>query len=164
MRALCIVITLLAVTHANAYEQFVSPNRQFEAYTTAHWRDGSGMKLFLRRANAPRTGVLLRENNRWIDAKWSPDSRFLAVIDHFDGHIADVYVFGISAADAAPTLLYHTPELLTYDVQWDVIGWRVARREIVLDKRVKHESPASIRHEKIVAHIGTKPSKLKEAE
>ena len=64
----------------------------------------AGMKLFLHRANSRDPGVLLKENNRWIDAKWSPDSRFLAIIDHLDGHIADVYVFGVGAADAAPTL------------------------------------------------------------
>lgn len=78
----------------------------------------------------------------WIDAKWSPDSQFLAVIDHPDGHIADVYVFGITAADAhAPTvaLLYHTPNALTYDVRWDVVGWHTEKREIVLKQEVRDQ-------------------------
>jgi hypothetical protein len=161
MRALFAAVSVLLVANALAGEhQFIAPNGKFEAYTTAANEDGSGMKLFLRRANSRDAGVLLRENNRWIDAKWSPDSQFLAVVDHLDGHISDVYVFGVSAADAGTTLLYHTPGLHTYDVTWEVTGWDVQRREITLDKAVKHEMPGRITHEKVVARIGTKPLRL----
>ena len=164
MRAL-LAMSLLLVAKALADEHhFASPNGEFEAYTIAANEDGTGMKLFLRRANSPDAGVLLRQNTRWIDAKWSPDSRFLAVVDHLDGHISDVYVFGVGAADAAPTLLYHTPDLHTFDVRWDVSGWHVLRREIVLDKQVKYKFPGKITHEQIVARIGTKPLKLEPTE
>ena len=142
MRTL-LAISLLCVTQALAGgHQFVSPNGGFEAYTTAANDDGSGMKLYLRRTNSRDTGVLLRQNNRWIDAKWSPDSQFLAVIDHLDGHISDVYVFHVAGADAAATLLYHTPDLHRYNVQWEVTAWDVARREILLEKVVKPEMGA----------------------
>jgi hypothetical protein len=161
MRAILAAISVLVVAEALAGEhQFVSPNGEFEAYTIPANEDGSGMKLFLRRANSRDAGVLLRQNNRWIDAKWSPDSRFLAVIDHLDGHISDAYVFGIATADAAPTLLYHTPDLHKYDVKWEVAGWDLAHREVVLDKEAKYEFPGRITHEKIVARIGTEPLKL----
>jgi hypothetical protein len=160
MRAL-LAIPLLFVAEALAGDHhFVSPNGEFEAYTTAANEDGTGMKLFLRPANSRGTSVLLKENNRWIDVKWSPDSRFLAVIDHRDGHISDVYVFGVAAADSAPTLLYHTPDLHRYDVQWEVTGWDVARREVVLEKAVKQEMPGIITHEKVTARIGTESLKL----
>ena len=96
--------------------------------------------------------------------KWSPDSRFLAVINHLDGHISDVYVFSAGAADAAPTLLYHTPDLRTYDIKWEVTGWDAERREIILDKEVKHEMPGKITHEKVVARIGTEPLKFEDTE
>lgn len=160
-----LAISVLFVAEAFAGEHhFASPNGEFEAYTIAANEDGTGMKLFLRRANSPDAGVLLRQNNRWIDAKWSPDSRFLALIDHHDGHISDVYVFGVTAVDAVPTLLYHTPDLHRYDVKWEVSGWDLSRREVVLAKEVKHEMPGRIRHEKIVARIGTKPLKLQPTE
>jgi hypothetical protein len=81
-------------------------------------------------------------------------------MDHLDGHISDVYVFGVTVADAGPALLYHTPDLHKYDVQWEVTGWEVSRREVILDKEVKHKTPGSITHEKIVARIGTEPLKL----
>src|ERR1043166_5388968 len=108
MRAILAAISVLVAAEALAGEHgFVSPNGEFEAYTIPANEDGSGMKLFLRLANSRDAGVLLRGNKRLVDAKWSSDSRFLAVIDHLDGHISDVYVFGVGAADAAPTLLYH---------------------------------------------------------
>jgi hypothetical protein len=113
------------------------------------------MKLFVRRRHSPAPAILLLQNDRWIDAKWSPDSRFLAVIDHLDGHIADVYVFGITADNPAgppiATLFYHTPELRTYDVQWDVVDWLLNTRSIILKKNVHF----GFRQETIVAHIGT---------
>jgi hypothetical protein len=165
MRALVAAIAVLLVAEALAGEhQFISPDAKFEAYTIAANDDGTGAKLFLRRANSRNAGVLLRQNNRWIDANWSPDSQFLAVIDHLDGHISDVYVFGVGAGDAAPTLLYHTPDLHRYDVKWEVTGWDVARREVTLDKAVKHEMAGRITHEKVVAHIGTKPLKIEPGE
>ena len=99
-------MSLLFVAKALAGEHhFASPNGEFEAYTIAANEDGTGMKLFLRRANSTDAGVLLRQNNRWIDAKWSPDSRFLAVMDHLDGHISDVYIFAVAAVDAGPDAL-----------------------------------------------------------
>jgi hypothetical protein len=160
MRAL-LAMSLLLVAKALADEHhFASPNGEFEAYTIAANEDATGMKLFLRRVNSPDAGVLLRQNTRWIDAKWSPDSRLLAVVDHLDGHISDVYVFGVTAADAGPTLFYHTPDLHTYDVKWEVAGWDASRRQIVLDKEVKQKTPGRITHEKIVARIGTEPLKL----
>lgn len=153
-----LAIPFLFVGEALASEyRFVSPNGQFEAYTTPANQDGSGMKLYLRRANSRDPGVLLRQNNRWIDANWSPNSQFLAVIDHLDGHISDVYVFAVAAADATPTLLYHTPDLRRYDVKWEVADWDVARGEIILRKEEKHESSGRITDEKVAAHIGTEP-------
>jgi hypothetical protein len=162
MRALLAAAGLfLTVAALSAQHQFLSPNGEFEAYTTPADEEGTGMKLYLRRTNSGDPGVLLRQNNRWIDAKWSPDSRFVAVIDHLDGHISDVYVFGVTAANAAPTLLYHTPDLHSYDVKWEVTDWDVSQREVVLDKEVKHGTPSRITHEKIVARIDTKPLELK---
>jgi len=166
MRAVILVVAfLVADLHAaSAYEHFVSPNRRFEANTTAKEHDGTGMKLFVRRARSSDEGKLLLHNDRWIDAKWSPDSRLLAVVDHLDGHVADVYVFAITAADAAEspvvTLLYHTPDLRTYDVQWDVLGWRTRQRQIILKKEVRDQTAGTFRREKIVARIGTEALKL----
>ena len=96
MRALLAAIPVLLVAEVLAGQHhFVSPNGELEAYTIPANEDGSGMKVFLHRANSRDAGVLLRQNNRWIDTKWSPNSQFLAVIDHLDCHISDVYVFDV---------------------------------------------------------------------
>jgi hypothetical protein len=164
MRALWLVLTLLAAAQANAYDRFVSPNGEFEAYTTANFPDSGGMKLFLRRANAPDAGVLLAQNGRWIDAKWSPDSHFLAVIDHLDGHIADVYLFGVTAANAAAspsvTLFYHTPNPRTYGVRWDVAGWHAEKREVILKQEVRDQNAGTQAMHTVIAQIGVKPLKF----
>jgi len=160
MRAL-IAISLLLVAKALAVEHhFASPNGEFEAYNIATNDDGTGMKLFLRLANSATAGVLLRQTDRWIDAKWSPDSRFLAVIDHLDGHMSDVYVFGGKEEQLGPTLLYHTPDLHTYDVKWEVADWDVSRRQVILDKEVKQEVSGKSTRQKIAARIGTEPLKF----
>ena len=164
MRALCLAITYLVASYAYAYERFISPNGGFEAYTTRNADDGTGMKLFLHRAKSHDAGILVFENMRWLDAKWSPDSRFLAVVDHNDGHIADVYVFGVRAADAAQpqiTLYYHTPDLSTYDVQWEVLGWRLSERSIILRKQVRDTNGQKpTYHKTIIAQIGDAPLPL----
>jgi hypothetical protein len=172
MRALLIAISVLFVAEALADDRhFISPNGEFEAYTIPANDDGTGAKLFLHRVNSRDAGVLLKQNNRWIDAKWSPDYRFVAIIDHLDGHISDVYVFSVGAAAVGPTLLYHTPDLHTYDVRWDVIGWQPNRREVVLLKEVKNETQRrstrekiKTTREKVVARIGTEPLKLEDTE
>jgi len=64
MRALWFIVVLSAAAHASAYDHFVSPDNKFEAYTTANFPDGGGMKLFLRRAYARDAGVLLAQNAR----------------------------------------------------------------------------------------------------
>ena len=163
MRALWLLIFLAAADTVIAYEQYLSPNGEFEAYTTANFPDGRGMKLFVRRVPAHDTGLLLAQNGRWIEAKWSPDSQFLAIIDHPDGHIADVYVFGITAADAEPptvALLYRTPNALTYDVRWDVAGWNTENREIVLKQEVREQDAGTQAAHSVVAKIGTQPLKF----
>jgi hypothetical protein len=163
MRAFSIAVVFLLATelHVIAYEHFISPNKKLEAYTTPNTQDGTGMKLFLRRAGTRDTGFLVFENMRWIDAKWSPDSQFLAVVDHNDGHIADVYVFGVGAADAAQpqiTLYYQSPDPGSYDV----VDWRPKARSIVLTKEVRdqekeareHTKGFAITRSKVVARIG----------
>ena len=163
MRALLLLVLLVAAESAIAYERYVSPNGKFEAYTTANFPDGGGMKLFLRRVQAHDAGVLLTQNGRWINAKWSPDSQFLAVIDHPDGHIADVYVFGITATETEPpavALLYRTPNPSTYDVKWDVVGWNINNREVVLKQDVRYQESGTQATHSIVAKIGTEPLKF----
>lgn len=159
MRALIVTAFLFATEAVAGEHSFVSPSGEFEAYTIPATEDGSGMKLFLHRVKSRDAGELLKQNNRWIDAKWSPDSHFLALIDHVDGHMSDVYIFAVAAADPLATLVYHTPSLHEYDVKWDVNGWNEERPAVILDKEVK-TTEGKITHQKVVATIRTEPLRL----
>ena len=157
MRAVYFIMLLwcgaLPIT-ANAYEHFTSPDGKFEAYTTADTEDGHGMKLFVRPSGDSESGILLATNGRWLDAQWSPDSHFLAVGDHWDGHINDIYVFGIrrDTPSSMPkaTLYAHSPNVSVYDVQWEVAAWNLRHRDILLKKTVKFEAVAG----RLRLHIG----------
>jgi hypothetical protein len=160
MRALCLVIMFAAAEHAGASQLLVSPNGKLEAYTTANLPNASGMKLYLHRVRSRGADILLWQNNRWIDARWSPDSRFLALTDHPDGHVSDVYVFGVTAADAAAplkvVLLYHTPNPFTYDVKWEIVRWHLENRELILRKEVRGKNVHAFATHTVTAKIGTK--------
>jgi hypothetical protein len=151
---------LIALTaHASADERFPSPNRQFEAYATANYADGSGMKLFVRRTRLDRKGVLLFPinvgstlNGPQIHNFWpSPIMRM--------AHIADAYVFGILAGDGQhlrTVLYYHTPKPFTYNVKWDVAVWLLRERSIVLTKEVRDQETHTTARTQMIARIGTK--------
>jgi hypothetical protein len=158
-KSLSAITTLLVAltTQASAYDHFLSSNGQLEAYTTANYADGSGMKLFVHKTDGHGSVVLLFSNQRWIDAKWSPDSRFLAVIDHPDGHVADVYVFGVvPGRQLRLVLYYHTPNTFIYDVKWNVAGWHSNQRSIVLSKEIRDQEKRTIIRTQTVARFGTK--------
>jgi hypothetical protein len=56
MRALVAAVALfLTVAALSAEHQFLSPNGEFEAYTTPADEEGTGMKLYLRRTNSRAT-------------------------------------------------------------------------------------------------------------
>jgi hypothetical protein len=149
-----------AITTAKGEQELgkTSPNKKFETYTTPRNPDCTGAQFFIRAAGATEPGALLLKNDRWIEAVWSPDSRFLAVVDGSDGHVTDIFVYRIlpcrgtaskvaysdfyglgdiatyaEAPGVAADLCYHSPNPWTYDVKWDVKGWD-SRHTIILSK------------------------------
>ena len=48
-------------------------------------------------------------------------------------------------------LFYHTPNPRTYDVKWDVLGWRLKTRSVILKKEVRF----GVSRKTVVARIGT---------
>lgn len=145
------------------YPGLPSPDGRFIAYTIPayefdDWNIGSMLFVRLNSPDAPPKCLL--ENNKWIDVKWSPDSRFLAVIDHDDGHMADVYVYGIAPSTNKifkTMLYYHTPNPRTYDVKWDVTGWDMKDRSIYLSmyRRDGHINRNTITN--VLIRIGSEP-------
>ena len=129
-------------------DSWISPDKHFLARSVSRNPDETGCRLLLSAAGKPELGILLRENDRWINATWSPDSKFLAITDGSDGHITDIFIYrvvrsdknessavvitfptfgGIAASATSPglraELWYHTPRIGTYDTRWEFTGW-----------------------------------------
>ncbi len=138
------------VLHSVAAERgkWLSPDKQLVATCVSRNNDGTGSRLVLSTAGSPDVGIMLRENDRWITASWSPDSKFLEVTDGSDGHVTDIFVYRVTQSDVSDSdvdqitfpafgnivksakasgihveLWYHTPDIWTYDVRWEFVGW-----------------------------------------
>lgn len=152
-------IALLAVcTTAIAQDFIPSPDGRFVAYRTPNSTHGIGERLFVRFASTSDSGRLLLQNNRNMDAQWSPDSTFLAVTNHTDPHITVVLVFRISGHGSIPyaQLVFISPDSGVWDTKWFVSGWDISHRTILLEKRVAGEEPKP--NERF--RIGNKPLQL----
>ena len=148
-------------------DPLASPNGQLEVYRLPEGMDkdvngnnyGYGTKLFLRIHGDQNHEILLRENDRWMAVEWSPDSRLLAIEDHWDGHASEIYVYKVSISfdgKLQQRLVFHTPEN-TYDLKWFIEGWgpnngilRLRREQRTNDGI---ETPASWKNHASVEHV-----------
>src|SRR5437763_756216 len=119
----CIALLALCTT-AVAEDSIPSPDGRFVAYRTPNPTHGIGKRLFVRFAHGTDPGRLLLENDRYMDAQWSPDSRFLAVTNYTDPDISVVLVFGIRGQRAVPDaqLFFISPDPGVWDTKWFVSG------------------------------------------
>jgi hypothetical protein len=115
------------------FQPLLSPDGVFEVYWLPEGSDKDvdgnsenyGSKILLRRRGDSHQGKLLRENTRWMAALWAPDSKLIAIEDHWDGHASEVYVYeaGIGKDQALWSReIFHTPEN-AYDLQWFIEDW-----------------------------------------
>ncbi len=152
-------VALLAVcTTAIAQDSIPSPDGRFVAYLTTNPTHGIGKRLSVKFAGTKDSGRLLLENDRSMDAEWSPDSKFLAVTNHTDPHITVVLVFQIGDHGSIPDaqLFFISPDPGVWDTKWFVSGWDTWHRAILLEKRVAGEEPQPNKR----FPIGTKPVQL----
>ena len=143
---------------AVAQDSIPSPDGRYVADLSRNPTHGIGKQLFRRYADGRESGRFLLANDRWMETQWSPDSRFLAVTNHTDGHISVVLVFGIRSrgtAEPDTQLLFVSPSPGVYDTKWAVSGWDTPRRAIMLEKRVAGAKPQQMRFS-----IGTTPLAL----
>jgi len=119
------------------------PNKLVEFYSTPQ---GSGLdvhgkifyageRLYLRPAGSKCQGVLLRDNDRWLDVHWSPEGNFLGVENNWDTHECDVYIYEISLSPDRKTvnckLVFFSP-WNDVDRQWSIQGWHAKQRVVRL--------------------------------
>jgi hypothetical protein len=133
----------------------LSPNGILEVYRVpegvdkdANGKEESyGTKLFIRKSGSKRSGILLRENARWMAAQWAPHSNLLGIEDHRDGHVSEVYIYEVNLESNSQlpecTLVFHAPNN-GYDVQWFIEGWDTVRHIVHLRREeIRHLKSAS---------------------
>jgi dipeptidyl aminopeptidase/acylaminoacyl peptidase len=157
-RSLGVPFVAYGTPNPTAQDAIRSPDGRFVAYRTPNPTHGIGKRLFVTFASTNNSGRLLLENDRNMDAQWSPDSKFLAVTNYTDPHITVVLVFQVSDRGSMPDarLVFISPDPGAWDTKWFVSGWDTSHRTILLEKRVAgEESQAKKRF-----RIGTKALEL----
>lgn len=179
MKAILLICALFASLSVQAADSKLegipvrSFDGEFEVYEMPGWTEmehgklvGCGTKLYLRAAGSKLPGVLLRQNDRWMSEQWCPELHLLAVVDSWDTHQADVYVYEVSRVENRGLnykLVFKSP-WNDRDRQWSVEGWEPKARAIRLKLEQRgdttilgHENwpPYVERH--VTLRIGTKP-------
>jgi len=74
-----------------------------------------------------------------MEAEWSPDSKCLAVIDHFAADQSAVLIFSVSynpeEKKIETALLFETPLKDQRKQEWEVKDWNLKKGQVVLLKR-----------------------------
>jgi hypothetical protein len=118
-------------------EPFSSPNGVWLCEIRRQSTQG-GNELAVRNKKARENEIIVWRSPRWLDAAWSPDSKFLAVTDHYDGHESAVFIFAVPNIQHADfRLIFQTPRNDDIQAEWSLRNWSVERREVVLNRRVE---------------------------
>ena len=103
-----------------------SPNSKLECWTES--LPEGGVKLWLQRDGEDK--MLLWSSMRSIGVNWSPNSRWLAVLDNYMAGESAVLIFD-SDQKTIP-LVYQTPFSQSEQDSWSVVSWNVANKEVAL--------------------------------
>ncbi|RYD22348.1 MAG: hypothetical protein EOP88_08395 [Verrucomicrobiaceae bacterium] len=104
----------------------ISPSNAFVC-SIESGQGGYGNVVTLKALSGSRS-VEIHRSDRWVEASWSPDSRWLLVTDHWDGHGANIRVYEVSGNHAAAEWkvreVYATPGPTQYDCKWSLVEWK----------------------------------------
>jgi hypothetical protein len=80
-------------------DTYLSPDKRLEAYTIlVGTPEGSVPRLYVSPVGKPTRGILVLQTNRSMEVRWTPDSRYLIVEDHWGCDAGDVYAYRIDPA------------------------------------------------------------------
>ena len=126
-------VSIPIVSHDGLYETYSTPEGVMKDVNGNPYYYGE--KVYVRRHGSNEKGLLLRENDRWMNIQWAPHSHLLGIGDNWDTHSSNVYVYSISleAKSQHPQykLVFQSPHN-AYDVQWSMGGWDMRHRTIRL--------------------------------
>jgi hypothetical protein len=94
-----------------------------------------GQQLTIQDTRGPQPRRILWQSVRWVEVDWSPDSQYLAVTDHYDGHEAAILIFAVpTAVHADFALIFQTPREPDSQIAWSLENWDVEKRRVALLK------------------------------
>ena len=103
-----------------------SPNAKLKCWTDA--LPEGGVKLWLQREGEDK--ILLWSSMRSVGVNWSPNSRWLAVLDNYMAGESAVLIFDCD--QRTNPLVYQTPFSRSEQDSWSVVSWNVAKKEVAL--------------------------------
>lgn len=76
--------------------------------------------------------IQLYRSERWVETGWSPDSRWLFIIDHWDGHGASLHIFSVpppikGTKEWTVPKIYATPWPTRYNCKWKFVKWESSK-------------------------------------
>ena len=129
---------VLAAATCMAEEIWGSPNGRLEC-ASGLGRQRKGQELWVRASAVPASRALVWASEGWMEVVWSPDSRFLAVMDHFASEQSAVLVFTVSfnseKKSISTALLFETPLKEKRKQEWEVKDWNLKRGQVLLLKK-----------------------------
>jgi hypothetical protein len=134
-------VAVLGAIQGFTAESWRSPNGQLVC-ASGLGRERKGEEMWLRLPAAQNRGELVWASEGWLEAIWSPDSKYLAVIDHYGPGQSAVLVFGIAIDDKTKVistgLLFETPVKERRKQEWEMKGWDLKKGQVFL---IKKEGP-----------------------
>ncbi len=129
-----------------------SPDRNLRCWTEA--LPEGGVVLWLQGQGEKK--VSIRSSLRSVGVFWSPNSRWLAVSDNYLAAEAAILIYDCSQATSP--LVYQTPLSTTEQDIWSVVGWNVAKKEVVLSRSRRFSSGEDMETVVVLADKPIKPA------
>jgi len=108
-------------------QRVFSPNWDFVCTTKGV--EGDGSKLFICPSSENKRPQLLWVSRKYMSILWSPDSRWLAVIDHYLAAQSAVLIFDVTQKGFP--LVYQTPTD-TKQETWEIDAWDCSKKKVKL--------------------------------
>lgn len=129
-----------------------SPNGKFECFASN--QEEGGVNLFIRLVSDAPSAKHLWSTIRSLGIAWSPNSRWLAVMDHYLASESAVLIF--DCQQEGYPLVYQTPISKTEQDSWDVVGWDVDKKQVILERNRRFSSNPPL---KVAVKLKTSPIK-----
>ncbi len=128
-----------------------SPNDEYGIVTED--RDKGGRNLYVYAVKKGESSKLLvDQTERWFDAEWSKDSKFILIENHADGHFTYIRVFRVYTTRTTEgdglriDEVYRSPNPTRYDSFWKLVKWDLLSGTVRLKCRFRDFPEGDVDH------------------